>query len=264
MTLTDSSVGNFLASPIKGINLCTLPIFCARCPTTFMKIKIVRFFVTDLTVCNHKNPNLMDKNRKRMETMHRMRAKGLELFYQKGYNATSIDDILKELSLSKGAFYHHFKSKDDFFISIIQNILTQKVYAMLVEPLTHGRSPIPAILDTLDNALETAEHNNMDCGFVLANFLNEFNKDDNEIIQYLRDILKIWEINLISLLKRGRTDGYISWTTNCEEAATFIVASYMGIRTMMVGNNAKILKYQYMQQLKAYLYACEQKEEQVY
>ena len=57
----------------------------------------------------------MDKNRKRMETMHRMRAKGLELFYQKGYHATSIDDILNELSLSKGAFYHHFKSNLGLF-----------------------------------------------------------------------------------------------------------------------------------------------------
>ncbi|WP_343486916.1 TetR/AcrR family transcriptional regulator [Allomuricauda sp. d1] len=206
----------------------------------------------------------MEKNRKRMETMHRMRAKGLELFYQKGYHATSIDDILKELSLSKGAFYHHFKSKDDFFISIIQNIIMQKVYALLVAPLTQDKSPIPSIIDTIDNALKTAEHNGMDCGFILANFLNEFNKGDNEIIQYLRDILKVWEINLISLLKKGRTDGHISWSVNCEEAATYIIASYMGIRTMMVGNNAKIMKYQYMQQLKAYLYAMEQREERAY
>lgn len=205
----------------------------------------------------------MDKNRKRMETMHRMRAKGLELFYQKGYNATSIDDILKELSLSKGAFYHHFKSKEDFFISIIQNIIMQKVYAQLVEPLTHDRSPVNAILDSIENALNTAEHNNMDCGFVLANFLNEFNKGENDIIKYLRDIVKIWEINLISLLKKGRTDGHISWAINCEEAATYIIASYMGIRTMMVGNNAKIMRYQYIQQLKAYLYAMEQKEHSV-
>jgi len=205
----------------------------------------------------------MDKNRKRMETMHRMRAKGLELFYQKGYNATSIDDILKELSLSKGAFYHHFKSKEDFFISIVQNIIMQKVYAQLVEPLTQDRSPIPAILDSIENALNTAEHNDMDCGFVLANFLNEFNKGENEIIGYLRDIVKIWEINLISLLKKGRTDGHISWSVNCEEAATYIIASYMGIRTMMVGNNAKIMRYQFVQQLKAYLYTMEHREQEV-
>ncbi len=205
----------------------------------------------------------MDKTRKRMETMHRMRAKGLELFYQKGYQATSINDVLNELSLSKGAFYHHFSSKEDFFISIIQNIVAKKMYAMFVDPLTHGESPVPAILNSIEKALQTAEHNQMDCGFVLANFLNEFNKDENEVIPYLRDILKLWEINLISLLKKGRTDGYIDWSVNCEEAASFIIASYMGIRTMMVGSNRKMVRYQYLQQLKAYLYAMERREESV-
>ncbi len=218
------------------------------------------FFVTDLTVGNPKKPNLMDKNRKRMETMHRMRAKGLELFYQKGYHNTSIDDILTELSLSKGAFYHHFKSKEDFFISIAQNIITQKVYSQLIEPLTHDQNPIPLIIDTIQDSLEQAEHNEMDRGFMLGNFLMEFNVGHAEISGYLKDILKIWEINLISLLKRGRSDAYINRHVDCEGVATYIISSYMGIRTMMVGNNARMLKYQYMQQLKAYLYSIEHKE----
>lgn len=34
------------------------------------------------------------------------------LFGQAGYDATSIDDIIKEAGLSKGAFYHYFPSKD--------------------------------------------------------------------------------------------------------------------------------------------------------
>ena len=62
----------------------------------------------------------MDKNLKRMATMHRMQVTGLELFYKNGYYNTSIDDILKSLSLSKGAFYYHFQSKEDFFVSIVQ------------------------------------------------------------------------------------------------------------------------------------------------
>ncbi|MBQ8953264.1 MAG: TetR/AcrR family transcriptional regulator [Clostridia bacterium] len=33
------------------------------------------------------------------------------LFYKKGYEQTSVQDILDELSLSKGGFYHHFESK---------------------------------------------------------------------------------------------------------------------------------------------------------
>lgn len=34
-----------------------------------------------------------------------------KLFYRKGYEATSIQDILDDLKMSKGGFYHHFESK---------------------------------------------------------------------------------------------------------------------------------------------------------
>lgn len=33
------------------------------------------------------------------------------LFYQKGYEQTSVQDILDALQFSKGGFYHHFESK---------------------------------------------------------------------------------------------------------------------------------------------------------
>jgi len=45
-----------------------------------------------------------------------------KLFYQKGYEKTSVNDILNELSLSKGGFYHHFTSKDE----LLQSICDQK------------------------------------------------------------------------------------------------------------------------------------------
>ena len=34
-----------------------------------------------------------------------------DLFYEKGYESTTLSDILHALGLSKGGFYHHFESK---------------------------------------------------------------------------------------------------------------------------------------------------------
>lgn len=42
------------------------------------------------------------------------------LFYEKGYDATSIDDILQALGLSKGGFYHHFESKQALLFTICE------------------------------------------------------------------------------------------------------------------------------------------------
>lgn len=41
-----------------------------------------------------------------------------ELFYAKGYDATTIQDILDILDLSKGGFYHHFESKEQLLETI--------------------------------------------------------------------------------------------------------------------------------------------------
>ncbi len=205
----------------------------------------------------------MEKNLKRMTTMHRMQVTGLELFYRRGYYNTSIDDILKELSLSKGAFYYHFQSKEDFFVSIVQNFIVQKVYSMLVEPIEGKEDPLTVIANTFENALETAEHNEFDYGFVLGNFMTEFNKKNPEIMQYIKDILKVWEVNLITILQKGKSDGYVDRHVDSEAVATYLISSFIGVRTMMVEGNCRMLRYKYMQQLRHYFKSLALKEEMV-
>ena len=194
----------------------------------------------------------MDKNLKRMATMHRMQVTGLELFYKNGYYNTSIDDILKSLSLSKGAFYYHFQSKEDFFVSIVQNLIVRKVYSMLIEPIEGKENPFVVIEKCFENALETAEHNEMDYGFILSNFISEFNRRNTVISKYLMDIYKVWEVNLVSILQKGKSDGYVDRHVDSEGIATYLISSYMGVRTLMVQGNCRNLRYKYMQQLRHY------------
>ena len=42
----------------------------------------------------------------------------LELFYESGYDNTSINDIIKKVGVTKGAFYYHFRSKDEVLDTI--------------------------------------------------------------------------------------------------------------------------------------------------
>lgn len=44
-------------------------------------------------------------------------------FAQNGYDATSVDDICRSASVSKGAFYHHFTSKQAVFQELLENWL---------------------------------------------------------------------------------------------------------------------------------------------
>jgi len=47
-------------------------------------------------------------------------SKGVELIACKGYSGASIDDIVSAAGVSKGAFYYHFQSKEEFVISIVE------------------------------------------------------------------------------------------------------------------------------------------------
>jgi AcrR family transcriptional regulator len=50
-----------------------------------------------------------------------------KLFLDKGYEQTSIDDILRESGISKGGFYHYFKSKDEILSESINNIIEESI-----------------------------------------------------------------------------------------------------------------------------------------
>ena len=61
----------------------------------------------------------MARNKHPEETVNRIVDVASRLFLEKGYNQTSIQDIVDHLgSLSKGAIYHHFKSKVEIWIAV--------------------------------------------------------------------------------------------------------------------------------------------------
>ena len=195
----------------------------------------------------------MEKNLKRLATMQRIRSAGLALFYKRGYFDTSIDDIISAISLSKGAFYYHFKSKEEFLINILENIVFHKVYSDLVASIEGQKNPAVILEKCFDSALETAEHNDLDNGFVLSNFISEFNGKNERVMKLLNEIVRVWEINLIACLQKGKTDGYIDRHLDSEAATSFLMSSYIGVRLLMVEGNSKLLRYKYMQQLRSYL-----------
>lgn len=68
----------------------------------------------------------MPRNKYPKETVNRILEASRRLFLEKGYEQTSIQDILDELGdLSKGAIYHHFKSKEDIMLTVIDELFQQ-------------------------------------------------------------------------------------------------------------------------------------------
>ena len=69
------------------------------------------------------------------KTLENILSVSAKLFTEKGYEKTSIQDIINELGMSKGAIYHHFKSKEEILNAIflyhsnqLEQLLNQWVY----------------------------------------------------------------------------------------------------------------------------------------
>ena len=57
------------------------------------------------------------------ETRTRIMDAAVRLFSTRGFAAASVDDICAEAGISKGAFYHHFESKQALFLALLDSWL---------------------------------------------------------------------------------------------------------------------------------------------
>lgn len=68
----------------------------------------------------------MARNKHPEETVRLILDVAFRLFMEKGYEHTSIQDIIKHLGgLSKGAIYHHFKSKEDILVAVTDRMTAE-------------------------------------------------------------------------------------------------------------------------------------------
>ncbi|MCK4835886.1 MAG: TetR/AcrR family transcriptional regulator, partial [Candidatus Aminicenantes bacterium] len=54
------------------------------------------------------------------ERLNELLDAGQQLFFQKGYELTSVNDIIEKVGVAKGTFYHYFNSKDDLLDKIVE------------------------------------------------------------------------------------------------------------------------------------------------
>ena len=82
----------------------------------------------------------MARNKHPEETVNLILDVACRLFVEKGFEHTSIQDIINNLGgLTKGAIYHHFKSKEDILEAVISR-MTEESNRMLIE--IHDRTDL--------------------------------------------------------------------------------------------------------------------------
>src|SRR2546423_257029 len=62
---------------------------------------------------------------RRTDTREQIRRLALELFAERGYDATSLREIAERLGITKAAVYYHFKTKEEILASLVDDYLIE-------------------------------------------------------------------------------------------------------------------------------------------
>jgi TetR/AcrR family transcriptional regulator, cholesterol catabolism regulator len=133
------------------------------------------------------------------------------LFQQRGYDATSMNDVAASLKLSKGGLYHHFQSKDEILFEIMNHAmeLTQeRVIApvrAIADPIERLRAlirlHIEVVLSPRDREITVMLHENHPLPPTLRKRINSRKK---EYIHFVERLIADVQKNIPRDAQRGR------------------------------------------------------------
>jgi len=118
----------------------------------------------------------MARNEREVELIKAAR----ELFYTKGYENTSIQDIIDAVGVSRGAFYHHFESKQAVLESVVDG-LSEQIEAVIRPILDH---PTHTALEKFDNMLQSLSSWKAGQREQVLGLLRVMNSDENLPLQH--------------------------------------------------------------------------------
>ncbi|MFC7526674.1 TetR/AcrR family transcriptional regulator [Parapedobacter sp. GCM10030251] len=179
--------------------------------------------------------------------------KAFELIYVKGYQTTSIDDIIATTKVTKGAFYYHFKTKDEMGLAIINEILKPTLTSSFIEPLQNEQNPLDAIYNLMDNLLMKNEFLKVEYGCPASNFTQEMTPWNADFHNALNELTKTWIKVMTASIEQGKKNGFVRNDINAKQVTMFVMSGYWGIRNFGKLENSKKAYLPYLKQLKLYL-----------
>lgn len=153
----------------------------------------------------------------------------IKMFKEKGFSKVSIDEICDECGVTKGSFYHHYKSKNDLLINYYNTLIKKDTYAIMNEIIT-----IDSAYEQLWKAIELYFIErileigpNLFKNVIITDIL-----EGNEVIHLYIDSngrLKEYLDLLIKLIVKGQHNGEIRNSFDSEELLSSYFAGVLGI-----------------------------------
>ena len=184
----------------------------------------------------------MARNKHPEETVNLILDTAFSLFMEKGYEHTSIQDLLNNLGgLSKGAIYHHFKSKEDILVAVT-DMMTAESNQILADIRDstglNGKEKLKAIFKASVNRPVNDD---------IFNVAPNFNNNPRLFFSFLHEtVYEAAPYYILPIIKQGIADGSIKTDYPGQLAELIIVIANIWMNPMVFDNTKEELYGKFM------------------
>ncbi|MGF6779252.1 TetR family transcriptional regulator C-terminal domain-containing protein [Paraburkholderia sp. GAS334] len=155
-------------------------------------------------------------------------AKGMGVVHEHGFNGASVRDIVQAAGVPHGSFTNHFASKEAFGLEVIDLYFADACLDLRETLCNDELAPLLRLRKYMDASIRHISRNDSRNGCLFGNFAIEAG-DSSEtirlrIVEIFAEIEKCVAYCLTAAVKARE----LGAGTNCEELASFIVASLQG------------------------------------
>lgn len=159
-------------------------------------------------------------------TQSRIKFAAISAFCQSGYNTASVADICLHAGVSKGAFYHHFSSKLDLFLAIMEDWL-RGIDDMLFAQDGIEKN-VPQLIKEMGNTIGVVFRAASGQLPMFMEFMVQASREkavwDAVIAPY-----RTYHQHFANLIERGKKEGSILPTANSDQVAHALMSLAIGI-----------------------------------
>jgi TetR/AcrR family transcriptional repressor of nem operon len=158
-----------------------------------------------------------------------------------GFQSAGIDTILAATNVTKGALYHHFKSKQALGYAIVDEIIAKLVSDRWLRPMLGKGQPIDVLIGIVRRTPVRPEEVRVGCP--LLNLAQEMSPLDEQFRKRLERLFLAWQQGVAALLRKGQSQGTVRRDLNSDEAASFLIAMLEGYVSLAKNaQDAKVLE----------------------
>ncbi|MGE0246576.1 MAG: TetR/AcrR family transcriptional regulator [Pyrinomonadaceae bacterium] len=156
----------------------------------------------------------------------------MDVFWEKGFESASLQDLIEAMDLSKSSFYQAFKSKHALYSETLGHYTDCMVDA-LSRNLEATSSGLKFIEHAFADVAEQAPLKSSQRGCFLMNTATEFAQKNNEIARLTKTGLKRIEAVFERAIEKAQRDGEISRSRDARSLANFLICNMSGLKTMV-------------------------------